>query len=151
MEVVEQELCKRLAKVFEDLLPGISVSGNWLPAGRSSIKGAEPWRGAKLDVTVGTRSYGEYTSLTAEMQVTLEGEFPVAADPTLDRSVAAYAAIVGRLEEWHGSMAAVKRDLSLDGLYVPVGLQLAGGEFELDEDTKARRYSQTFALRGRVL
>ena len=148
MNVIEQQLCKRLADLLQERLPGISIDGNWLPSA-TTPKGAEIWRGAKLDVTVGTRSYGEFTSLTAEMEVRLDGEFPVAADPSLDRSVAAYAAVVALLEEWHGSIAAVKRDLSLDG-FDPVGLRLAGGTFELDRDTKVRYYSQTFAVRGRI-
>ena len=148
MELIEQQLCKRLADVLQERLPGISIDGNWLTSA-TTPKGAEIWRGAKLDVTVGTRSYGEFTSLTAEMEVRLEGEFPVAADPSLDRSVAAYAAVVALIEEWHGSIAAVKRDLSLDG-FDPVGLRLSGGTFELDRDTKVRYYSQTFAVRGRV-
>ena len=148
MNVVEQQLCKRLADILQERLPGISIDGNWLPSA-TTPKGAEIWRGAKLDVTVGTRSYGQFTSKTAEMQVSLEGEFPVAADPSLDRSVAAYAGVIALLEEWHGSIAAVKRDLSLD-TFDPVGLRLAGGTFELDRDTKVRYYSQTFAVRGRV-
>ena len=148
MEVIEQQLCKRLADVLQERLPGISIDGNWLPSA-TTPKGAEIWRGAKLDVNVGTRSYGEFTSLTAEMEVRLEGEFPVAADATLDRSVAAYAEVVALLEEWHGSIAAAKRDLSLDS-FDPVGLRLAGGTFELDRDTKARYYSQSFIIRGRI-
>lgn len=156
MEVIEQQLCKRLADVLQERLPGISIDGNWLPSA-TTPKGAEVWRGAKLDVNVGTRSYGEFTSRTAEMEVRLEGEFPVAADPSLDRSVAAYAAVVALIEEWHGDIAAVKRDLTLHSadstlstLFDPVGLRLAGGTFELDRDTKVRYYSQTFAVRGRV-
>ena len=148
MNVVEQQLCKRLADVLQERLPGISIDGNWLPSA-TTPKGAEIWRGAKLDVNVGTRSYGEFTSLTAEMEVQLEGEFPVAADPSLDRSVAAYGEVVALIEEWHGSIAAVKRDLTLDS-FDPVGLRLAGGTFELDRDTKVRYYSQTFAVRGRT-
>lgn len=148
MEVTEQQLCKRLADVLQERLPGISIDGNWLPSA-TTPKGAEIWRGAKLDVNVGTRSYGEFTAKTAEMQVSLEGEFPVAADPSLDRSVAAYAEVVALLEEWHGSIAAVKRDLALD-TFDPVGLRLAGGTFELDRDTKVRYYSQSFAIRGRI-
>ena len=149
MNVVEQQLCKRLADLLQGRLPGISIDGNWLPSA-TVPKGAEIWRGAKLDVTVGTRSYGEFTSRTAEMEVKLDGEFPVAADPSLDRSVAAYAEVVALLEEWHGDIAAVKRDLSLDG-FDPVGLRLSGGTFELDRDTKVRYYSQTFAVRGRIV
>ena len=149
MNVVEQELCKRLADILQERLPGISIDGNWLPSA-TTPKGADIWRGAKLDVTVGTRSYGEHTSLTAEMEVRLDGEFPVAADPSLDRSVAAYAKVVALLEEWHGSIAAVKRDLALD-TFDPVGLRLAGGTFELDRETKIRYYSQTFAVRGRIV
>jgi len=149
MEVIEQQLCKRLADILQERLPGVSIDGNWLPSA-TTPKGAEIWRGAKLDVNVGTRSYGEFTAKTAEMQVSLEGEFPVAADPSLDRSVAAYAAVVALLEEWHGSIAAVKRDLTIDGDFYPVGLRLSGGTFELDRDTKVRYYSQTFAVRGRI-
>ena len=148
MNVVEQELCKRLADVLQRRLPGISIDGNWLPSA-TTPKGAGIWRGAKLDVTVGTRSYGEFTSRTAEMDVRLDGEFPVAADPSLDRSVAAYSGVVALLEEWHGDIAAVKRDLTLDG-FDPVGLRLSGGTFELDRDTKVRYYSQTFAVQGRM-
>ena len=148
MNVVEQSLCKRLADILQERLPGISIDGNWLPSA-TTPKGADIWRGAKLDVTVGTRSYGEFTAKTAEMQVSLEGELPVAADPSLDRAVAAYAEVVSLLEEWHGSIAAAKRDLTTDG-FDPVGLRLAGGTFELDRDTKVRYYSQTFAIRGRI-
>ena len=148
MEVIEQQLCKRLADVLQERLPGISIDGNWLPSA-TTPKGAKIWRGAKLDVNVGTRSYVEFTSLTAEMEVRLEGEFPVASDPSLYRSVAAYAKVVALIEEWHGSIAAVKRDLTLDS-FDPVGLRLAGGTFELDRDTKVRYYSQTFAVRGRT-
>ena len=146
MTVVEQELCTKIVRILQERLPDVVVDGNWLPM---PTKGAVDGRLSRLDVTVGPRSYGEFTSLTAEMAVMLEGTIPVGADTTADRSIAAYSRIVELVEEWHGSIAAVKRDLALDS-FDPVGLRLDGGTFELDRDTKVRHYSQTFAVRGRV-
>ena len=146
MTVVEQELCAKIVGILRARLPDVVVDGNWLPM---PTKGAVDERLSRLDVTVGPRSYGEFTSLTADMEVRLEGAIPVGADTTADRSIAAYSRIVELVEEWHGSIAAVKRDLTLDG-FDPVGLRLAGGTFELDRETKARYYSQTFAVRGRI-
>ena len=170
MTVVEQELCAKIVGILRARLPDVVVDGNWLPM---PTKGAVDGRLSWLDVTVGLRSYGEFTSLTADMEVRLEGAIPVGADTTADRSIAAYSRIVELVEEWHGSIAAVKRDLTIGSegvkecgsegvdsptpslthsptLFDPVGLRLAGGTFELDRETKVRYYSQTFAVRGRV-
>lgn len=146
MTVVEQELCAKIVGILRARLPDVVVDGNWLPM---PTKGAVDGRLSRLEVTVGPRSYGKFTSLTADIEVRLEGAIPVGADTTADRSIAAYSRIVELVEEWHGSIAAVKRDLALDG-FDPVGLRLAGGTFELDRDTKVRYYSQTFAVMGRV-
>ena len=147
MTVVEQELCAKIVGILRARLPDVVVDGNWLPM---PTKGAVDGRLSRLDVTVGPRSYGEFTSLTADMEVRLEGAIPVGADTTADRSIAAYSRIVELVEEWHGSIAAVKRDLTVDDSFNPVGLRLAGGTFELDREAKVRYYSQTFAVRGRV-
>ncbi len=147
---VEQQLCKRLADILKELLPDVDVEGNFLPDETDTFKGMDIYRGGRLDVVVGTRKYESYTSLTAEMDVALEGEFPVAEDADLTASLETYERIVGLLETWHGDVAAVKSALTIDGVFGPVGLRLSGGVFELDRETKTRVLSQTFTLRGRM-
>ena len=125
--IIEQEICRRVAEVLQGLLPDVEVHGNWLPDPGGLPKGAEGYRGARLDVSVGTRSYPGYTAATASFAVTLEAEFPLDEDADLEQSVAAYGAIAARLAEWHADIAAVKRDLTIVSGFDPAGLRLTGG------------------------
>ena len=151
MKVIEQEICKRVATAFKAVLPGFDVEGNFLPDETGTFKGMEVYSPGKLIVTVGARSYPAYTSLIATLEVSLECEIPVEADASLERAVAAFGAMTALLEEWHGSLAAVKRDLTVEDGFDPVGLRLSGGDFDLDRDDKTRRFSQSFEIKGRIV
>ena len=169
MKVIEQEICKRVATAFKAVLPGFDVEGNFLPDETGTFKGMEVYSPGKLIVTVGARSYPAYTTLIATVRVELECEIPVEADASLERALAAFGAATALLEEWHGNLAAVKRDIGItpggagesgqvtpggageSGGFDPVGLRLSGGDFDLDRDDKTRRFSQSFEIKGRIM
>ena len=148
---VEQRLCRRIAEVFQGLLPDVPVEGNWLAESSGVVKGTARLldRGARMDVAVSPLGYASYSGVVAEVRVELEAEFSAAFDAGLERSVAAYAAVAARLGEWHGSVAAVKADLALAD-FAPAGLRLEPGTWEIDRETTARTYAQAFTVRGVV-
>ena len=150
LQPIEQRLCKRLADIFSALLPGVKTGGNWLPEAGGLIKGpAAPDRGERFEVSVHPRGYDGHTSALANFRVALEYGADAAFDPGLTRSVAAFSAIVAKLERWQDSIAAVKEDLTLED-FTPAGLHLEPGEWTVDADDGARRYEHGFTLRGRV-
>jgi len=150
-EPVEKQICRRLADVFQDLLPDVSVGGNWLPEKSGILKTAhaKPDSSARLDANVQPRSYPTPSSAVHEIRVDLDGTFAAAFDPDLERSAAAYGGLAAKLEEWHRSIAALKRDLTLDG-WEPCGMRLSGGEWTIDRDGGDRLYSQSMILTGRL-
>ncbi len=152
---VEQQLCKRLADILKELLPGVDVEGNFLPDETDTFKGMDVYQGASIDVVVSTRAYDTFSTHTAELRVDINGELPVESDPDLSATIGLYADIVHLLEDWRGDIASVKRDLTLkDGedctIFDPVGLRLDNGDFELDPESKSRTFQLPFTVRGRI-
>jgi len=145
---IEQEICKRVSDVLKCLLTDVEIDGNWNVDGAE--KGVGPKAGPRLEVSVSPRKYDGYTSRVAELDVTFEGAFPFADDVTFARTVEAYDTLVGRLEEWHGDISSVKRDLTVDGAFDPVGLRLSGGTMEIDRETKVRNFTQQITIKGRI-
>jgi len=156
---IEKELCKAVVGVFQEMLNDVEIHGNWIPD--DDIKGVDVYEGRRLDVNVSARKYDGYSSPMAEMSVTLEAEFAAEDDITLAETVSAYESVIGKLEEWHHDIAAVKRDLTLTNqlpttnqpttIFVPVGLKVDGGQpIEIDRETKTRSFTQQFTIKGRI-
>jgi len=150
--IIEQELCKTLATVFEGVLNGVSIDGNWLPPKGGNPKGAEARKMVSLYIRVGSRNYTSYTTRVAEIMVSFEFKAALASDPNLSRSAEAYEATIGRLEDWQHDIEAVKRDLTISGLFDPVGLVLGGNapEFDPKDEDENRTFTQTITIKGRI-
>jgi len=171
--IIEQELCKALAAVFEGVLNGVSIDGNWIPPKGGNPKGAEARKMVSLYIRVGSRNYTSYTTRVAEIMVSFEFKAALASDPNLSRSAEAYEATVGRLEDWQHDIEAVKRDLTIEakardegedstlrlGLnpspspaFDPVGLVLGGNapEFDPKDEDENRTFTQTITIKGRI-
>jgi len=150
---VEIELCVNLSTVFQSLLPGLEIEGNWA-VDESYLKGVDTATTEKLEINVSPRKYDGYTSRMAEFSVSLEGEFSLADDASFARTTEVYELMVGKLDEWHGDITAVKRDLSVSEgngcRFDPVGFRLDGGNVEIDRDTKTRHITQQFTIKGRI-
>ena len=146
-EVTERTLCRKLVHILRERLPGIAVEGTWLPESNNIVKGAaNPNSSARVNVNVGTRAYGGYTSRVAEIKVRIEGRFAASIDKDAQKAADAYGTLTdGILERWQADMQAVKSDLTLEG-FAPVGFRLDGGDWETDADD--RIFTQSFTLKG---
>jgi hypothetical protein len=149
LEPVEQRLCRRIAAALREAVPDAAVEGNWLAETSGLVKGGAKMaeRGARFDVDVSPRGYETYSGVVAEMRVDVEGVFSAAFDADLGRSVAAYAAVAALLGLWHRDLRAAKSALADEGFAV-TGMRLDQGEWEIDRETRERRYSQSFYVRG---
>ena len=148
MNNAETLLCEAVCKVFEGLLEGFSIRGNWTVDG--SFRGAAKTVGPKLDVSVKPRRYQAYSSPMAEFDVSLEGSYPAAADTTLHRTVEAYELAAGYLDACHRSLDPVRRDFTLAG-FTPVGFRLGGnGDFDIDPENGRRFFTLQFTIKGRI-
>ena len=148
MNNVESRLCKAVCEVLQGLLTGATIRGNLVVDG--SFKGVRPTVGPKIDVTVKPRRYDGFSSPMAEFDVTLDGAYPAAADTTLGRTIETYDAVVTRLDEYHHTLAPVKRDFTVDG-FTPVGFRLGGnGDIDIDPETKKRYFTLQFTIKGRI-
>jgi len=148
----ETELCRNLQTVFQTLLPGLEVDGNWL-LDNDYIKGLDCGETEKMEITVSPRKYDSYTSSAAEFACSIDTTFSLASDADLSRTVEAYELIIGKLEQWQSDINAVKSDLSVSTSVLrfdPVGFRLDGGSFELDRETKTRQLLQQFTIRARL-
>jgi len=151
---IETEICGELSRVFQTLLPGLEVEGNWL-VDDDFLKGVESGKTEKMEISVSPRKYDGYTSRVAEFAVTIDTTFSLADDADLIRTVEAYELIVGKLEQWHADISAVKSDLYFNNEiehigFDPVGFKIDGGNFDIDRETKTRHLTQQFTIKGRI-
>lgn len=147
MEVLEKRLCERIVLRLHEGLSGVSVEGSWLPESNNIIKGASnPNASARIDVSVGARSYNGYTSRVAEIKVRIEGRFAASIDKDAQKAACAYGTLTdGILERWQADIQAVKSDLTLED-FEPIGFRLDGGDWEIDADDRV--FTQSFTLKG---
>ena len=100
-------------------------------------------------VYVRPRRHEEYTNLTATVEIELHGRVDFNNRVMRVQPEDAYMEIVGLLEDWHGSIVAVKEALGSD-CFDPVGMRLdGGGEWGIGED-KALEFVIPFTVKGRV-
>ena len=146
-EVTERTLCRKLVHILRERLPGIAVEGTWLSESNNIVKGAaNPNSSARVDVNVGTRAYGGFSSRVTEIKVWIEGRFAASIDKDAQKAACAYGTLTdGILERWQADIQAVKSDLTLED-FEPVGFKLDGGDWETDADD--RFFTQSFTLKG---
>ena len=148
MNNVETRICKAVCEVLQGLLTDAAIRGNIVVDG--SFKGVQPTVGPTVEVTVKPRRYDGYSSPMAEIDVALDGSYPAASDTTLGRTLECYDAVATRLDEYHHTLAPVKRDFTVEG-FTPVGFKLGGdGDIYIDPDTKKRTFTLQFTLKGRI-
>lgn len=149
--LIEGRIAERVMDAMRKLpaLESFAIYANW---GEDNGSGLEDEDGRVepccIDIKADPRAYDGFTSTVAEVKVTLDGRVDFAGRGG-DVPETVYLALVGLLEEWHHSIAAVKRDLGTDN-FDPVGLRLDGGEWERDRVTGARYFAQSFTVRGRI-
>lgn len=147
---VEIALCRRIVEVFRAALPGVEVSGNWLPAEDGGFKGEPEIAGSALKISVSPRGYPSFTDRFAEFRVTVEGSIRVEDDADGRDLFICCSKILSVLSGWQDDIAAVKRDLSTDG-FDPVGYRMeSDGDLDIEDDTLRRKYNQSFTLKGRI-
>lgn len=103
-----------------------------------------------VDVRVSSRRYEAYTTAVATVAVEIFCHVDFNSRVMRVKPEDAYLDIVGLLEDWHGSVASVKRDLGSEH-FDPVGMRLdGGGDWNIDRETKALDFAVPFTVRGRV-
>lgn len=136
---------------MQECLDGVQVEGNWLPEGSGLVKATarSAMAGAygRIDVEVGTRAYGSYTSSVCEVKVWLRGRMEAKYDLDAAKAAGIYDRMMDMLEEWQGSLAAAKEALRLED-FEPSGFRLDGGDWEIDGETKDRTFTQGFTVKG---
>ena len=170
--LVEQELCRKLVDIFKDALPGVDVDGNWLPSEDGGFKGAADISGSVLHIRVSPRSYDSFTDKIAEFKVELEGTIRVEEDTDGSGTFICCGKLLSVLSGWQDDIVQVKRDLSVPlasclvpdandaqntehksqgTIFTPVGFRMdPNGDLDIDQDTLARKYNQSFTLKGRI-
>ena len=149
--LVEQELCRKLVAIFRKALPGVDVQGNWLPADDGGFKGEPDVEGSVLKVRVSQRSYDSYTDRIAEFKVELEGTIRVEEDTDMTGTFVCCGKLLTVLSGWQNDIAAVKRDLTIEGHFDPVGYRMdPNGDLDIENETLTRKYNQSFTLKGRI-
>jgi len=145
---IETEICGKIKTVFQGVLPGLKVVGNWM-IDDYCFRNVDVGHVDKMEIVVSPRKYDGYTSRIAEFTCSLETTFTVASDADLSRSIELYDLIIGQIDLWHGDIGAVKRDLGFEA-FEPVGFRLDDGSFELDLDKKTRHIYSQFTVKGRI-
>ena len=103
-----------------------------------------------VDVYVKPRRYEQFTAAVATIEIELAGRVDFTSRVMRVRPENAYLEIVGLLEDWNGSIAAVKDALGSE-FFDPVGMRLdGGGEWEIDRESKALNFTVPFTVKGRV-
>lgn len=149
--LVEQLICRKLVAIFREALPNVDVQGNWLPSEDGGFKGEPDVEGSVLHVRVGQRGYTSYTNKIAEFKVELEGTIRVEEDTDGSGTFVCCGKILAILSAWQDDIAAVKRDLSIDGHFDPVGYLLGtDGDLDIETDTLTRKFNHSFTLKGRI-
>ena len=149
--LVEQELCRKLVDIFREALPSVDVQGNWLPSEDGGFKGEPEINGSVLEVRVGQRGYTSYTNKVAEIRVEIEGTIRVEEDTDMIGTFVCCGKILGILSGWQDDITAVKRDLTIDEKFDPVGYLLGtDGDLDIEKETLTRKYNQSFTIKGRI-
>lgn len=146
---VEKGICTAVCRILDGMVLGAAIRGNLVADG--AFKGVTKTLGPKIEVAVKPRRYDGYSSPMAEIGVTLYGAYPSTSDATLGRTMDCYDTVAARLDEYHRTIAAVKRDFTVDG-FTPVGFRLGGDDdgIEIDPDTKKRYFALQFTIKGRI-
>ena len=149
--LVEQGICRKLVDIFREALPGVDVQGNWLPSEDGGFKGEPDISGSVLHIRVSPRSFDSFTDKIAEFKVELEGTIRVEEDTDMSGTFICCGKLLSVLSGWQDDIAAVKRDLSVDCHFNPVGFRMdPNGDLDIENDTLTRKYNQSFTLKGRI-
>ena len=102
-----------------------------------------------IDVYARPRRHEEYTTLTATVDIEITGRVDFNNRVMRVHPEDAYLEIVGLMEDWHESIAAMKNALGSE-YFDPVGMRLdGGGEWDIGEG-KAQNFTIPFTVKGRV-
>lgn len=150
--LVEQELCRKLVEIFRTALPpNVEVDGNWLPSEDGGFKGEPDVEGSVLKVRVSQRGYTSYTNKVAEFKVELEGTIRIEEDTDMSGTFISCGKILVILSGWQDDIAALKRDLTIESKFDPVGYLLGtDGDLDIEDKTLTRKYNQSFTIKGRI-
>lgn len=150
--LVEQELCRKLVDIFRSALPPkVDVEGNWLPSEDGGFKGEPDVDGSVLKVRVSQRGYTSYTNKVAEFKVELEGTIRVEDDTDMSGTFVCCGKLITILSGWQDDIAAVKRDLTIESKFAPVGYLLGtDGDLDIENENLTRKYNHSFTIKGRI-
>ena len=150
--LVEQELCRKLVDIFRAALPpNVEVEGNWLPSEDGGFKGEPDVKGSVLKVRVSQRGYTSYTNKVAEFKVELDGTIRVEEDTDMSGTFVCCGKLLEILSGWQDDIAAVKRDLTIESRFDPVGYLLGtDGDLDIENENLTRKYNQSFTIKGRI-
>ena len=149
--LVEQELCRKLVDIFRAALPGVAVEGNWLPSEDGGFNGEPDVEGSVLKVRVSQRGYTSYTNKVAEFKVELDGTIRIEEDTDMSGTFICCGKILGILSGWQDDIAALKRDLTIESKFDPVGYLLGtDGDLDIEDKNLTRKYNQSFTIKGRI-
>ena len=150
---VETSLADKTVMALRALpaLAGFAVYANW---GEANARRHYDEGGCKdprvVDVYVRSRRFEAYTTAVATVEIVLAGHVDFKNRVMRVKPEDTYLEIVGLLEDWHGSVAAVKSALGSES-FDPVGMRLdGGGEWDIDRETKALDFTIPFTVKGRV-
>ena len=150
---VEGKLAEKTVMALTALpvLAGFKVYANW---GEEYARRKYDEGGCKdprvVDVYVKPRQYEQFTTAVATVEIELAGRVDFTSRIMRVKPEDAYLEIVGLLEEWNGSISAVKEALGSE-FFDPVGMRLdGGGEWEVDQESKALNFTVPFTVKGRV-
>ena len=151
---VERSLAEKTVMALAALpaLAGFKVYANW---GDDCARRKYDEGGCKdprvVDVYVTPRRYEQFTTAVATVEIELAGRVDFTSRVMRVKPEDAYLEIVGLLEGWHVSIAAVKRAIGSES-FDPVGMRLdGGGEWEIDQESKALNFTIPFTVKGRVM
>ena len=149
--LVEQHICRKLVEIFRAALPNVEVEGNWLPSEDGGFKGEPDISGSVLKIRVSQRGYTSYTNKVAEFKVELEGTIRVEEDTDMSGTFVSCGKIIGILSSWQDDIIALKRDLSIESKFDPVGYLLGtDGDLDIENETLTRKYNHSFTIKGRI-
>ena len=151
--LVEQKLCRKLVDIFRAALPpNVEVEGNWLPSENGGFKGEPDVEGSVLKVRVSQRGYTSYTNKVAEFKVELDGTIRVEDDTDMSGTFVCCGKLITILSGWQDDIAAVKRDLTIEAKFDPVGYLLGtDGDLDIENENLTRKYNQSFTIKGRII
>lgn len=150
---VEIKLAEKVVMALRALsaLYGFKVYANW---GKADARRPFDEGGCKdprvVDVNVRNRKYESYTGVIATVEIELVGRVDFTSRVIKDRPEDAYLEIAGLIEGWHFSLPSAKEALGCES-FDPVGLRFdGGGEWEIEQTTKALNFTIPFTVKGRI-